>query len=179
MSDQVPFMAGRFERTQGSGAGGAATSMWLLPWREWEVQSTLSPAGVASALNTLDTGAGYVGREVPGLGNLRIRGEVRVSGFRIGVFPRWQHPYVPWFFGEVSSGAQGCRLNLRVRPSLVRLVYLACGLVAMGFFAPVQSLVVFVVLSHFGSLLLGFRPAVDTVESRLRELIPGHWERRI
>jgi hypothetical protein len=141
----------------------------------------MSPDEIAVALKDFDTDWILSGREVPGLDGLSIRGWVQASGFQIRALPRWQHFYIPWALGKVSGSPtrEGSELRVVFRPALGRLCYLGVALlVAVLVGAPWWSVAFVGLANHVGSLWLGFRPEVEQLESRLRDLIRGRWELR-
>jgi hypothetical protein len=137
----------------------------------------MSPDEILAALRDFDTGWMLTGRELPGLGSLRIMGSVRSTGFEFRAVSRWTHAYEPWVLGTVTPARDGSRIRVIIRPSVLRI--LSLGVVHVGFailnpwFAMVAA-----IASHAGSISLGFRPAVEQLEDRLRDLIDGRWERR-
>lgn len=156
--------------------GRADPTPWLLPLRRWRVSSTMSPAEITAALKDFDTDWILSGREVPGLDGLRFRGWVEVSGFRIRALPLWQHAYIPWVLASVSPATEGAEIRIVVRPSIHHLLFLGAGFLAMGYVGSPWFALFVAAASHIGSLWLGFRPEVQLLEGRLREIIPGRWE---
>jgi hypothetical protein len=113
----------------------------------------MSPDEIAAALKDFDTGWLLVGREVPGLDGLRVRGSVQASGFKFRAVGQWDHVYIPCVLAHISQASDGSRVRVLIRPSLGQLLFLGVGFLALGVWGSPWFAIAIAAAAHVGSPL--------------------------
>jgi hypothetical protein len=115
--------------------------MAFLPYEHFTTHVSLSPQEVQKRL------AEKVGSESYWTGYSREQkpytGQIAGDDFKISKNIRYRDSLLPVIFGEIRDDSLGSAIEIRMRPALVVLMVLACGIVvpaALGLFLLVSSL---------------------------------------